>query len=145
MKTKIILFLVLLIPSLCFGRSVMIETIDDREFQKFQIVIHDSLTMKVKRIEFASKGGGQVFYAECKNSFIKLKEFLKFLFPQSYEKRWKDTLLSGKGNNSFNITWVMGEIRRFAVYENYQITSYSERKMEDADVRFQTLFIYKNP
>ena len=63
----------------------MIETIDDREFQKFQIVIHDSLTMKVKRIEFASKGGGQVFYAECKKGAPPSPTFFVFK-ERSYEK-----------------------------------------------------------
>ena len=96
MKTKIILFLVLLIPSLFFGRSVMIETIDDREFQKFQIVIHDSLTMKVKRIEFASKGGGCKFsMLNVRTHLLSLKNF-KIFISSIYEKRWKDTLLSGE-------------------------------------------------
>ena len=124
----------------------MIETIDDREFEKFTIVIHDSLTMKETRIEFVNKRGGLMYHSEHKTSFIKLMESLKSLFPQSYEKKWKGTLISGnQGNNSFNTSWVMGEIRRFSVYENYQITSFTDRKLEKEDVRFQTLFIYKNP
>ena len=122
----------------------MIETIDDNDYKKFQLVIHDSLEMRETRIDFENKSRGLMYYSECKTSFAKLSESIKNLFPRSYEKKWKDSYLSGnQGNKSFNSTWVMGLIRRFAVYENYQITNYRERKASYDDVLFQTLFIYK--
>ena len=71
---------------------------------------------------------GEIVFSISEQEFLYLKEQLKIIFPQAFTKKWEATLLSGsKGNKTIKADSVLSDVRRLAVWENYQITSSSKK------------------
>ena len=121
----------------------MINTVSDSTFNSLKVKITDSMEMKETVVNFKLYDG-EIVFSISEQEFLYLKEQLKIIFPQAYTKKWEATLLSGsKGNKTIKADSVLPDIRRLAVWENYQITS-SSKKIKNNSVHYQFLDLYKN-
>ena len=132
----ILLNISIILPAICFSRSVMITTVSDSTFNSLKVKITDSMDMKETVVNFRLYDG-EIVFSISEQEFLDLKEQLKIIFPQAYTKKWEATLLSGsKGNKTINADLVLSDVRKLAVWENYQITSSTSKKIIQSIISF---------
>ena len=133
MFNKIILLLVLLIPSFCFGRSVCISVITDKKRNIQTVGISDSQSGKQKFYELKIQNG-EINISENIDVFMELKEELYLLF--------RTKSFDFANNQKSYIYWRTNPfIIQNAVYANWQIT---DTTSDNNDIfRTAITYIYK--
>jgi len=136
MKNKIILLLVLLIPSLGFSRSIKINVYEQPKELNVIIEITDSKTKSKNRFTFVTGGRS--------GNILKVKDNLDSV--RKIDSKLKDIF----GNNFFYLeddgemhsSQVKDRIIQYAVYADYQITflNLSEKVYSSF---YSDIFIYK--
>jgi hypothetical protein len=133
MKNKIILLLVLLIPSICFGRSVSISVINIMDTDEQHIIIKDSQTGKESIFKLKIQNN-LISISENIDEFKKLREQLYLLFTSKSFDFANDS-------KSFGFWMTETSIVDNAVYADWQITHHSSESKGKFTI--MNLFLYK--
>ena len=131
---KSLILLLLILPALCFGRSVKIMLVDDFSNQTQQIAITDSKT-KTHEIFLLKIRGTSIIIEDNLKELNRLLSSLQSVFgtvPSMFKK----------GQKLFPRAATHIEIERTAVFENWQVTFVS--KSTDDNKSFVTIYLYKD-
>jgi hypothetical protein len=134
MKNKIILTLVLLIPSLCFGESVMFAVIHEPEKEMLIFVI-ESTSYSKKVINFKLHKT-TMFFADNGDSIKELSSLTKTLFPNIATGLRRGSVF--KNDKSVNVHTMMLCVPYIAMADNYALTNRKELSV-NADI----FYLYK--
>ena len=129
MKNKIILLLVLLIPSFCFGRSVYFKQVTNFAQGITNLAITDSETKNRTAFTFKLHSSGRIFANDNKEEIERLEKQLFFIF--------KDKVLGNQ--KEFLYAEFTSILEFFAVTDDWQVTEYWEKEMHTQE----KLFLYK--
>ena len=132
MKNKTILFFVLLIPSLCFGRSVKILIITNFEEKTQTIAITDSGT-KNRKSYLLKMHSDNIFVEDNKKELVNFLMKLKITIGDMPD--------FAKGRKSFPYIGTKMEIIETAILNNWQMT-FHEGINSDIKV-YDSIYIYK--
>ena len=138
MKNKIILLLVLLIPSLSFGKSLRITAIH-RLDNNFQLNFLDNTDAPNVIFSFTTKNNYIDLSKE--DDFETLQALMMKHFPKDFPIVSKEYSVS-KSNNKFFYMLFENCIMDLAVLNNYQIT-FTNRELKDSGFFIFTVFLYK--
>jgi hypothetical protein len=129
MKRLIILLLVVLIPSLCFGRSVYLKQVTKLADGLQYFAITDSVTNSRTSYTFKVHSSGKIFKNDNKEEFERFDKHLYFIF--------KEKILENK--KEFLWAEIISDCEFYAVTNNWQVTEYWEKETHTQE----KLFLYK--
>ncbi len=131
MKNKIILFLVLLIPSLCFGRSIkfQVSTDSNENFQK--ILVTDSKSQDRTSYIFKTHSL-KVIVSDNATEIKKLQLKLMSIFPRQHNIT---------EDSSFSIFRIFQFFEALGIYNDWQITNVKTTYSGDNSIH--EMFMYK--
>ena len=136
MKNKILLLLVLLIPSLCFGKSLKITAI--QKDQTYTLDFLDSTDAPNGSMSFSTN---EKRFIEWSKQDIGTVQGILFLhFPKDCEKTLKKYGIS-KDSTTFYLIF-QNAIKDLAVLNDYQVT-FTESEFRNPSNYIFTVFLYK--
>ena len=137
MRNKIILLLVLLIPSLCFGKSLKI-TAQHHLHKKFQIDIMDSSELPNVMYSFSTKK--DYIDLSKEDNFKHFRNLMMLHFPKDCLETFNRYNISE--DKPFFYLLFQNCIMDLAILNNYQVT-FTETELNDSGYYIFTVFLYK--
>jgi hypothetical protein len=119
MKNKIILLLVLLIPSLCFGESLSISITTDLNFTKTQIIAITSSKYKNEKVFNLKLHLGNISVSDNQKEFNEIDQYL-IKVGLGRLKTMGKTLLTARATEYY--------IEKNAVINNWQVTEIAKNE-----------------
>ena len=116
MKRLIILLLVVLLPSLCFGRSIKFLIITDLEKQTQNVAITDSKNL-ARKVCTLKMHNGTIFVEDNKKVLVELVMYINIAIGK---------INLGYGGKEFGCAETGVQIVESAVFNNFQVTFIEE-------------------
>lgn len=137
MKTKLLLILSLVVPSLCFGLSTNLRVVFDKESKVCKLVLDSSKTLNTKEpysysLVFVCRKDLKIYKADNDNYKL-LSGIIKIHFPK-FNEFFDDPI-------SISVPSMCAMLRKIAIWNNYMIT-YTDMDSDGDDITFD-LFLYK--
>jgi len=154
MKNKIILLLVLLIPSLCFGKSVKftisekipnkvtnieIEITGEEQFKAKFVTKQSQYTPDRSTFGKSSYIEMFIYLDENKKEIVKFFQFCKLHFPASYTENSKKFLSNGNQTLPFQFCSFFESL---LIQNNFAVT-YKDETERNTLVNAQSIFFYR--